>query len=89
MSERFGCGEYGSEIRHDPEVTELLSFLETYNKIQEIMAWLVEASAGADPTVTAVRRAQLYRLMQQLGLDPENGAAFKQLENIKLGLTDS
>lgn len=83
-----GGGDYAAEVRRDPEVDELLEFLGVYGKIQEIMAWLVEASANADFTVKAVRRGHLQKLMQQLGLDPESPDAFVQLEDMKAGLSD-
>lgn len=77
-----------AEARRDPEVDSLLEFLGVYGKIQEIMTWLVEASANADFTVKAIRRAHLQKLMQQLGLDPKSPDAFTQLEDIKAGLSD-
>jgi hypothetical protein len=76
------------EVGKDPEVNALLEFLGAYTKIQEIMAWLVEAGAEADFTVKAVRRAYLQQLIQQLGLDPESPDAFTQLEQMKTGLSD-
>ena len=72
----------------DPEVDDLLEFLGVYGKIQEIMSWLVEASANADFTIKALRRVHLQELMQQLGLDPEKPDAFAQLEDMKAGLAD-
>lgn len=86
--EGFGGGDCGAEMRRDPEVDELLEFLGVYGKIQELMAWLVEASADADFTVKAVRRGHLHKLIQQLGLDPESPDAFVQLEGMKAGLSD-
>ncbi|MBI1857126.1 hypothetical protein HY003_02770 [Candidatus Saccharibacteria bacterium] len=83
-----GGGDYAAEVRRDPEVDGLLEFLGVYGKIQEIMSWLVEASANADFTVKAVRRGHLQKLMQQLGLDPESPDSFTQLEDMKTGLTD-
>jgi hypothetical protein len=81
-------GDYAAEVRRDPEVGGVLEFLGIYGKIQEIMSWLVEASANADSMVKAVRRGHLQKLMQQLGLDPESPDAFAQLEDMKAGLTD-
>ena len=81
-------GDYSAEAQHDPEVAILLDFLEAYTKIQEIMAWLVEASAGADPAVRGLRRARMQRLMQNLGLDPESPDGFSTLEQRKHDLTD-
>lgn len=87
MSERLGGGDY-PETRRDPEVDELLEFLSDYKKIQGIMAWLIEASPGADPVVTAVRRGQLHGLMQKLGLDPESPDALVQLQEMSTELSD-
>jgi hypothetical protein len=86
--EGFNGGNPSAEARHDPEVEELLEFLGAYKKIQEILSWLAEASAGSDPIIKGVRRGHMHRLMQQLGLDPESPVAFTQLEEIKLGLSD-
>jgi hypothetical protein len=86
--EGFSGGDATAEAYKDPEVTELLDFLGSYKKIQEIMAWLVEASAEADFTIKAVRRGHLHNLMAGIGLDPESPEALSQLENMKAGLTD-
>jgi len=81
-------GDYCLEAQHDPEVAALLDFIEAYTRIQEIMAWLVEAGAGADPAVRGLRRARLQNLMMHLGLDPESPDAFNKLENIKHDLAN-
>jgi hypothetical protein len=77
-----------AETRHDPEVDELLAFLDVYKRIQELTSWLVEASADADITLKGMKRGHLHRLMQQLGLDPDSPDAFVQLEGMKAGLSD-
>lgn len=86
--EGFSGGHSSAEARHDPEVEELLEFLGAYKKIQEILSWLVEASAGSDPIIKGVRRAHMHQLIQQLGLDPESPDAFTQLEEMKLAFSD-
>lgn len=81
-------GGYDAEVRRDPEVDGLLEFLGIYGKIQELMSWLVEASANTDSDVKAAKRGHLYTLIQQLGLDPESRDAFEQLEEMKAALHD-
>lgn len=78
----------GLETRYDPEVEELLELLGIYQKIQEILAWLIEAGPGFDPVIVAIKRASLHGLMQQLGLEPEDPQALVKLEEIKNGLLD-
>src|SRR5579871_6139661 len=88
MSERIGGGS--TESYQDPEVIALLQFLETYDKIQEIQAWLVEASASV-PMLKATRRARLQKLMQQLGIDtsdPDDPGGYKQLASLKAEMSD-
>jgi hypothetical protein len=85
--EGFSGGGTGAEVWRDPEVTDLLGFLDTYKKIQEILSWLVESSATADPVIAAVRRGHMHQLMQQLGLDPGNPGAFMQLEELRATLS--
>jgi len=70
------------EAGRDPEVEELLEFLDIYRKIQELLAWLIEASANSDTVIVGIRRARLSDLMQQLGLDPENPQRLTELEEI-------
>lgn len=88
IPEGFSGGDFGTEVRRDPEVTELLEFLSIYKEIQEIISWLIEASANSSFTSRAIRRARLRTLIQKLGLDPESPDAFTQLENLKAGLSD-
>jgi hypothetical protein len=38
-TERFSELSRDTEIRRDPEVDELLDFLNVYGEIQELMAW--------------------------------------------------
>lgn len=88
MSERLGGGH--GETRHDPEVTDLLNFLETWDKIQATLGWLVESGANA-PLLRSVKRAQLQRLMQQLGIDttnPDDPGGYGQLADLRAGITD-
>ena len=77
-----------AEAMRDAEVGALLEFLSIYKKIQEIATWLFEASADADLTIKARRRADLQRLILQLGLDPESPDAYAQLEAMRAGLLD-
>jgi hypothetical protein len=88
MSERLDGGH--TETRHDPEVTRLRDFLETYDKIQAVLGWPVESSASA-PLLKAAKRAQLQRLMQQLGVDttnPDDPGGYKQLADLKAVMAD-
>jgi hypothetical protein len=86
--EGLSGGNYAAEVKRDSELDKLLEFLGLYAKIQEILSWLIEASADADATVKAVRRGHLQRLMRQLGLDPESPDAFAQLADMKADLSD-
>lgn len=86
--ERFSEPSRNTEVRRDTEVDELLDFLNVYKEIQELMAWLIEASANTDFTVKALRRAHLQRLMEQLGVDPENPDALNKIEEMRLALSD-
>ncbi|MDB5175251.1 MAG: hypothetical protein JWM81_109 [Candidatus Saccharibacteria bacterium] len=85
--ESFSGGDNGPEVRHDPEVAELLEFLEAYKQIQALMAWLAEAGPGANPMLRGVRRGQMHSLMLHIGLDPESPESFHQLEGIKVDLS--
>lgn len=87
MSERMGGY---AETRHDPEVTDMLDFLEVYGRIQALLSWLVESGASA-PMLKVAKRAQLQRLLQQLGIDTDDAddpGGYKQLAGIKAGMAD-
>lgn len=82
-------GDRQSERINDPEVAELLEFLEVYNEIQRLLTWLVEASPGAEPSTVSDRRAHLQALLKDIGLDPDNlEESFMQLEEMENELSD-
>lgn len=87
MSERLGGY---AETHYDPAVADILAFLEVYDQIQALQSWLVESSTSA-PMLKTVRRAQLQKLMQQLGIDtdnPDDPGGYQQLAGIKAGMVD-
>lgn len=75
-------GPFGSEVQ------QTLDILETYEKIQEVLSWLVESGANA-PLLKGVKRGQLQKLLQQLGIDPSDPEALLQLEGLKREISDS
>lgn len=87
MSERMGGF---AESHYDPEVADMLDFLEVYDKIQALLAWIIESGAG-NPLLKGVKRGQLQKLMHQLGIatdNPDDPGGYKQLAGIKAGMAD-
>ena len=85
MSERLSESSR-IETSTDPEVSELLEFLDLYNEAQRLLGRIVEAGPGVDPFTVGVWRGKLQRVMQQLGLDPDDPDSFNKLEMIKVEL---
>jgi hypothetical protein len=76
------------EVQYETELQGTLDVLDAYKKIQSLLGWLAEASANA-PLLKGVKRAQLHRLLQGLGIDPDDPQAFLHLESIRQEMADS
>lgn len=87
MSRPENFGGYDTESVVDPELAAVAEFLEIYNKIMALLAWLAEVGAGADPVLRGVRGGQMQQLLQRLGIDPESPSAIAELDSIKYDIT--